>query len=128
MPDTTIARQTRSANAQRVRHLLNEWDDTQKPALDRIIDRALDLLHALDMARVDLMLADDIAKVDSFACDTAGQTIDLLNTLLATQRRELDACGGDEDDMRLDLSALEDEHMGWETRWNARRPATLKVL
>jgi hypothetical protein len=128
MPDTTIARQTRSANAQRSRFLLAEWRDAQKPALDKIIDGALDLLHALDAARVGLMLADDIKAVDAFACDTAGQTIDLLNRLLATQRRELDDCGGDEDDMRLDLSALEDEHMGWETRWNARRPAALKVL
>lgn len=126
MPDTTIARQTRSANAQRERHLLNEWDDTQKPALDRIIDRALDLLHALDMARADLMLADDIAKVDAFACDTSGQVIDLLNQLLATQRREMDDCGGDEDDMRIDLSALDDERKGWSTRWNARKP--VKVL
>lgn len=119
--ETYLARQTRAADARRSRDLINTWDDAQKPALDRIIDAALDYLHALDMARVDLMRAPDIKALDGVACDTAGRTIDLLRQLQATQARELDDVGGDLDQMRLDLSALEDEHAGWEARWDARR-------
>ncbi len=112
-----------AANQQRARHLLNEWDDTQKPALDKIVDGALALLHALDMARDELMLAADVAKVDAFACDTAGQAIDLVNLLIATQRRELDDCGGDPDEMSVCLNTLEDEYKRWSVRWNARKEA-----
>lgn len=121
--ETYLSRQQRAAAARRARFLIEEWEEVQKPTLEQIERAALGLLHALGEVRVDLMRADDIAAVDALACDTAGRTIDLLDDLLGTQRRELDDCGGDVEDMRLDLSMLNEEHARWELRWNARRPA-----
>ena len=121
--ETYLARQQRAANAQRARYLLDEWDDVQRPALERIERAALGLLHALGEVRVDLLRAGDIATLDALACDTAGRTIDMLNDLLGTQRGELDECNGNVEDMRLDLSVLEEEHAAWEARWSARRTA-----
>jgi len=121
--ETYLARQTRAANAQRARFLLDEWDDAQKPALERIEEAAFFFLHALEMVRTDLMRAKDVEAVDALACDTAGRTIDLLHDLLGTQRRELDDCNGNVEEMRLDLSVLEEERAVWEARWAARRPA-----
>lgn len=120
--ETYLARQTRAANVQRSKFLTDEWDDTVKPALEQIEKAALGFLHALDMARSEMMRADDIAALDALACDTAGGTIDVINHLIGTQRRELDDHDGDVEQMRLDLSVIEDEHKTWNARWEARRP------
>lgn len=120
--ETYLARQQRAANAQRARFLIEEWHDTAKPALDRIELAALAFLDALGDLRLDLLRATDIQALDGLACDTAGQTIDLLNGLAAAQRRELDDHGGDPNEMTLDLSELEASHRVWERRWDARRP------
>lgn len=125
MPDTYTSRQAHAANRKRAAYLLDEWDDTAKPALERIEAAALAFLHSLDMARVDLLLAKDIEKVDALACDTAGQTLDLIADLAATARREIEDCDGDVEEMRLDLSLLEDEHAKWSARWAARKPTPL---
>ena len=108
-------------NRNRARLIENEWDDTQKPALERIERATMDFLHALDMARTDLMLAKDIKAVDALACDTAAGTITLLNQLHTTQKRELDDCGTEPDTLTLDLSCLKEEHATWEARWDARK-------
>ncbi len=122
MSETYLARQTRRSNDQRARFLIDGWDDTTKPALDRIEAATLTYLHVLEMARAELMRADDVAAIDALACDTAGGTMDVINHLLATQRRELDDIGGNPDEMRLDLSALEEAHATLEKRWDARKP------
>mgnify|MGYP003528554083 FL=1 len=120
--ETYTARQKRASDAQRQSHLINDWYDTQKPAMEKIADATLDLLHALDMARLDLMMAADVAKVDAFACDVSGQALDLLSDLIGTQQRKLGECGGREDSLHLELSALNDEHKGWAVRWAFRKP------
>ena len=119
--ETYTTRQTRAANAMRSRHLIAGWEDAQKPGLDRVIDAALALSRALDGTRYDLMRAKDIEALDAYACDTTGQAIDLLNSLLGTQRAELVDCDGDTDRMRLDISSIEEEHRIWEARWAARK-------
>lgn len=123
--ETYTSRQAHAANRKRAAYLLDEWDDTQKPALERIEAAALAFLHSLDMARTDLLLAKDIEKVDALACDTAGQTLDLISDLMGTARRELEDHNGDVEEMRLDLSTLEEEHKKWAVRWDARKKEPL---
>jgi hypothetical protein len=123
--ETYTSLQQHAGNRMRAGRLIEEWDDTQKPALERIKAAALAFLHSLDMARTDLLLAKDIEKVDSLACDTAGQTLDLIADLAGTARREIEDCDGDVEEMRLDLSLLKDEHAKWSVRWAARKPAPL---
>jgi hypothetical protein len=126
--ETYTSRQARAANRRRSTYLLDEWDNAAKPALGRIEAAALAFLHSLDMTRADLLRAKDIEKVDALACDTAGQVLDLIADLAATARREIEDCDGDVEEMRLDLSLLEDEHKKWAVRWDARKPACAKVL
>ena len=120
MPDTYVS-QNRRANARQARHLLNEWDDVQKPALERVEKAARDFLHALDMARAEQMFADEVKAIDAFACDTANGALNLLGTLIDRQRRELSDVGGDADQMYLVRDVLETERDTWEARWAARK-------
>lgn len=119
MPDTTFT----THHAQRRNHLLAEWDDVHKPALDWIETTACAFLHALDQARADLTFAADIKLIDAMGCDFGGLTLDLIASLAGTQRKELDDCGGDVEQMRIVTDVLEEEHALWTRRWNARRAA-----
>lgn len=118
----TFATQTRRHNTQRIRFLREEWNDCQKPALDRIETAARTFLAALDGIRPGLNLAKDIEAVDALACDTGGRTLDLIAALTASQRREMDDAGGEPDEMQIVTEVLEEEHRMWEARWSARRP------
>ena len=114
MSATTSARQTQS-------HLLSEWHDAQRPALNRYAAATLAPLSAMDDLRASFMFACEIASHDRHACDTAAAALDFVGDTVGAIAKRLDREGGDPDAIAIDTSELCELHAHLKLRAEARR-------
>jgi len=110
----TSARQTQ-------KHLLSEWHDAQRGALNRYVAATLATLSAMDDLRALFMFASEIKRHDRYACDAAAATIDFIGDTIGAIAKRLDYEGGDPNDIAIDTSKLCELHALLKLRADARR-------
>ena len=118
---TAIATQARASARQTQSHLLSEWHDAQRPALNRYVAATLATLSAMDDLRASYMFACEIERHDRYVCDTAAAARDFIGDTIGAIAKRLDYEGGDPDDIAIDTSELCELHAHLKFRVDARR-------
>lgn len=122
-PDmTAIATQARASARQTQSHLLSEWHDAQRPALNRYVAATLAALSAMDDLRASFMFACEIERHDRYACDTAAAARDFIGDTIGAIAKRLDYEGGDPGDIAIDSSELCELHALLKLRADSYQP------